>query len=116
LQADDPHRVLFDKAEPAARERLEAIAGIVRKIVPHAQPTISYGMPAFRAGRIIIYFAAFRKHVGIYPPVAGPPELLAELEPYRGPKGNLLFPHAGSLPLALIGKVVTALNKQYGED
>ena len=62
------------------------------------------------------YFAAFKHHVGVYPPVAGPPELLARLAPYAGPKGNLIFPHAQDLPLALIEQVGAALARQAGAE
>lgn len=74
---------------------------------------MSYAMPALRRGRVFIYFAAFKHHVGIYPPVDGPAALLEDLAPYRGPKGNLSFPLNQPLPLDLIERVVDALARQY---
>jgi hypothetical protein len=53
-------------------------------------------------------------HIGVYPPVTTPAELVEALTPFRGPKGNLAFPHRDSLPLDLIGRVARALAAQYG--
>lgn len=56
-------------AEPRARSVLRRIRALVRKAAPEAQEVISYGMPSFRGRRIIIHYAAFRDHVGIFPPL-----------------------------------------------
>lgn len=83
--------------------------------MPGAERTIAYQMPALRKGRIVAYFAAFRQHIGIYPPVKSPPDLVAELAPYAGPKGNLSFLHRDELPIDLIGRVGAALAAQYAQ-
>ncbi len=70
-------------------------------------------MPAFKVGRTFFYFAAFRNHIGVYPPVTRDAALIEETSAYRGPKGNLSFPHSEELPLALIAKVAAALAAQY---
>lgn len=80
--------------------------------MPQATRCIAYQMPALKAGRVFFYFAAFKHHIGLYPPVHGPPELLAEIAPYAGPKGNLAFPHKAPLPLDLIGRVAAGLAQQ----
>lgn len=103
----------FAAAPPEVRERLEHIAAEVECRVPSATRCIGYQMPAFRLARIFFYFAAFKKHIGIYPPVHGPVDLLTRLAPYRGPKGNLMFPHSKPLPIALIGAVAERLADQY---
>ena len=55
--------------------------------------TISYNMPAFRVDdKIVIYFAACKAHIGMYPPVRGDAALKRAAAPYAGPKGNLQFP------------------------
>ncbi len=77
----------------------------VREEAPDADETISYRMPAFMQGGALIYFAAFRKHIGIYPPVHGDAALLDALAPYRGPKGNLSFPLDQPMPYELIRRV-----------
>ena len=55
---------------------------------------------------ILVYFAAFRKHIGFYPPVKGDDRLLKAVAPYAGPKGNLRFPLDRPMPLALIERIV----------
>lgn len=73
----------------------------------------SYNMPAYRGKRIFFYFLAFKKHIGIYPPVTADKQLIAELAPYRGPKGNLSFPLSSPLPIELIGRVAMALYREH---
>jgi uncharacterized protein YdhG (YjbR/CyaY superfamily) len=70
-------------------------------------------MAAFRNERTFLYFAAFRKHIGIYPPVTDDLDLIQETEALRGSKGNLSFPHTTLLPVPLIGKIAAALASQY---
>ncbi len=114
--AIDPHRDLVDKADPSVRERLEAIQRAVEGAVPGATRITSYGMPAYRKGKVFLYFGAFKKHIGVYPPVLEPAQLVKELEPWRGPKGNLTFPHSEPLPIELIARVAGALAAQYAAD
>lgn len=109
------HAAFFNAAEPEVRLRLEAIQQRVEQLVPGAAHCVSYGMPAFRLGKVFFYFAAFKKHIGIYPPLKESSALVEDLAPYRGPKGNLSFPHKEPLPLELIGQVAEALAHQYGQ-
>ena len=108
------HAAHFAKAPPPVRERLEAIGREVETRVRGAERHVGYGMPAYRQGRVFFYFGAFKHHIGVYPPVTAPPDLVAELAPWRGPKGNLSFPHKEPLPLELIGRAAAALAAQYG--
>jgi uncharacterized protein YdhG (YjbR/CyaY superfamily) len=102
-------------ASPEVRDILEGIRQLVRAAVPAATETISYQMPAFRLGKVFFYFAAFKKHIGIYPPVKGDRKLQAELLPYRGPQGNLKFPLEKPIPYGLIRRVATALSQEYSK-
>lgn len=90
---------------PSARAALTRIREIVRAAAPRAKPVISYRMPAFRGHGIIVYFAAFKTHIGLYPPVRGDTALDAALAPYRGPKGNLRFPLDQPMPYDLIARI-----------
>jgi uncharacterized protein YdhG (YjbR/CyaY superfamily) len=91
---------------PAVQPILQNIRAIVREAAPDANEAISYRIPAFiMRGRALFYFAAFKKHIGIYPPVSGDAALLEALAPYRGPKGNLSFPLAEAMPYELIRRV-----------
>jgi len=97
---------------PGPRRRLNSIRRLVRRHVPVAAETISYNIPAFRLERTFMYCAAFRAHVSIFPPLRGDRALLAALKPYRNARGNLLFPHAEPLPLALVARIAKALARQ----
>ena len=77
----------------------------MRQAAPDAQETISYRIPAFRQNGILVYFAAFRHHIGFYPPVQGDAALQQAAAPYAGEKGNLRFPLDQPLPLDLIERI-----------
>jgi uncharacterized protein YdhG (YjbR/CyaY superfamily) len=100
---------------PEVREILQRIRQVVRIAVPAATETISYQMPAFKLDRVFFYFAAFKKHIGVYPPVKGDRKLQNELRPYRGDKGNLKFPLREPIPYKLIGRVASALARGYSK-
>ena len=108
------HEDHFAACAPEVRRRLSAIQAEVERRVPGASRCIAYRMPAFRRGKVFFYFAGFKRHIGIYPPLNAPADLVARLGPYRGPKGNLSFPHDAPLPLDLIGEVAEALASAYG--
>ena len=63
-------------------------------------------MPAFKAHGILVYFAAFKAHIGMFPPVSGDPALERAIAPYAGPKGNLRFPLDRPMPSDLIRRIV----------
>lgn len=107
-------------AAPSAQAALQQIRQLVHEQVPGTAETISYRMPAFRLGqgrkgRTFFYFAAFKRHIGVFPPVQADQALVRELQPWRGEKGNLRFPLDQPLPLALIGRVVCALAAEYSQ-
>jgi uncharacterized protein YdhG (YjbR/CyaY superfamily) len=107
------HEEYFAACLAEVRPLLLQIQQEVERRVPGTSRCISYQMPAFKQRRVFFYFAAFKKHIGIYPPVNDDPTLIAECAPFRGPKGNLSFPYAQPLPLDLIGRVAVALAAQY---
>ena len=111
---DATHEGYFATCAPEVGRRLSAIQAEVERRVPGATRCVAYRMPAFRRGKVFFYFAAFKHHIGIYPPVNAPADLVAKLGPYRGPKGNLTFPHDTALPLDLIGEVAEGLASAYG--
>lgn len=94
------------------RSILERIRATVRQAAPEAEETISYRMPAFKQRGILIYFAAFKHHIGIYPPVRGDEKLQGEIAPYKGEKGNLKFPLDEPIPYPLIKKIVKSRLKE----
>lgn len=101
-------------AAPDVQPLLQNIRRIARAAIPSATETIGYQMPALKQGRVFFYFAAFKKHIGIYPPLQADKDLVHELAPWRGPKGNLQFPLNQPIPDALIRRIVLALAREYG--
>ena len=94
-------------ASPSAvRPILKEIRRIISTAAPGAEELISYRMPAFRLSGILVYFAAFKNHIGLYPPVSGDARLEKALAPFAGPKGNLRFPLDRPIPYALIKRIV----------
>jgi len=98
--------------EPEIRAILEWIRESVRKAAPRAQETISYRIPAFTQNGVLVYFAAFKKHIGLFPPVKGDPRLEKAASPYAGEKGNLRFRLDQPIPYALIERIVRLRVKQ----
>lgn len=89
------------------RERLESVRTAVLAAVPHGEERISYRMPAVFHRGVVVYYAAFKNHIGLYPPVSDP-AVRARVAKYAGPKGNLQFPFGEPLPLDLIAEVVAS--------
>jgi uncharacterized protein YdhG (YjbR/CyaY superfamily) len=97
---------------PDARPILKKIRLTISAAAPEAEELISYRMPAFRLHGILVYFAAFKRHIGLFPPVSGDARLEAALTPFAGPKGNLKFPLDRPIPYALIKRIVRLRVKQ----
>jgi uncharacterized protein YdhG (YjbR/CyaY superfamily) len=97
---------------PEKRAILEEIRRTIRKAAPEAKEAISYRMPTFMQGGVLVHFAAFKGHIGLYPPVRGDEELGEALAPYAGEKGNLRFPLDQPIPYGLIERIVKHKLKQ----
>jgi uncharacterized protein YdhG (YjbR/CyaY superfamily) len=96
----------------AVQPILRKLRATVRKAVPQATECISYRMPAYKFHGDLVYFSAFKQHVGVFPPVRGTQALMKAVKPYAGPKGNLRFPLAKPIPFALIARIA----KQRAKD
>jgi uncharacterized protein YdhG (YjbR/CyaY superfamily) len=94
---------------------LEHVRASIRHAAPEAKETISYMMPAFKQHGILVYFAAWKKHVGLYPPISGDKALEKAIARYAGPKGNLQFPLDEAIPYDLIERIVKLRVKQDSE-
>lgn len=86
---------------------LEAVRATIRRAAPQAEERISYRMPAVFQHGAVVYFGAFKHHLGMFPPVEDP-QLRARVAPYAGPKGNLQFRYDQPIPHELIAAVVAA--------
>jgi uncharacterized protein YdhG (YjbR/CyaY superfamily) len=86
---------------------LEKIRMTIRKAAPDAEETISYQIPSFTLkDKYLIYFAAYKKHIGLYPAPRGIEKFKKELSLYGGGKGTLKFPLNKPIPFNLISRIV----------
>jgi uncharacterized protein YdhG (YjbR/CyaY superfamily) len=97
---------------PKVRAILRKIRSTLRKAAPGAEERISYRMPSFVQNGTLVYYAAFKNHIGLYPPVIGDAKLLKDVAKYANEKGNLRFPLDEPIPYALIGRIVKARAKE----
>jgi uncharacterized protein YdhG (YjbR/CyaY superfamily) len=100
------------KYSPEIQAILERIRQTISTAAPDAQEIISYQIPAFTLGGVLVYFAAFKSHIGFYPPVSGDARLVRAIAPYAGEKGNLRFPLDQPMPYDLIERIVKLRVKQ----
>lgn len=94
--------------DEGARERLHLICNVIRDAAPNAEGRISYNMPAFFYKGRLVYFCAFKKHIGFYPAsMTVFDEFRDELKGFKqSGRGTIQFPYRTDLPLALIKKIV----------
>ena len=106
----------IDEYIAAFSPEVQTILGRIRQTIhqaaPEAQETISYSMPAFTQSGILVYFAAFKNHIGLFPPVSGDAAIEKAIAPYAGEKGNLRFPLDEPIPYELIARIVKLRLKQ----
>lgn len=88
------------------QEILEEIRMTIQKAAPEAKEKISYSMPAFDQNGIVVYFAAFKKHIGLYALPSGHETFREELSKYKSGKGSVQFPLNEPMPLDLISRIV----------
>ncbi len=86
-------------------DRLNQVRDVLKSALPEAQEVISYSMPAFKTTEVLVYYAAAKKHLGIYPTNSGVSEFKKELEGYQTSKGAIQFPYDQPLPLDLIADI-----------
>ena len=98
--------------EPEVRAILQKVRATVRAAAPGATEVISYRMPALKQHGVLVYFAAFKSHIGFYPPIRGNAKLEQEASVYAGEKGNLRFPLDKPIPYRLIGALTKLRAKQ----
>src|SRR5574341_2081418 len=84
------------------QEILEKIRLTIRKAAPDAEETIKYRMPTFTLKGNLVYFAAFKNHIGFYPVPSGIEKFKKELSVYKQGKGSVQFPLDQPMPHDLI--------------
>jgi uncharacterized protein YdhG (YjbR/CyaY superfamily) len=88
------------------QDMLREIYDIVNAVLPKAQEKISYGMPCFYQKQNVVYFAAFKNHIGFYPTASGVKAFENDLVGLKFSKGAIQFPLDKAIPEKLIQKIV----------
>lgn len=98
-----------------AQHRLLELRAILRRVAPKAKETLKWGVPVLEEGRILFAYAAFKKHLNFVPTQSALIPFKKELATYTTGKDSVQFPHAQSLPKALIRKIAVFRVKQVRE-
>jgi uncharacterized protein YdhG (YjbR/CyaY superfamily) len=85
---------------------LQRIKQAIHEAAPQAQEVISYSMPAFKQKKILVWFAAFKNHIGFFPKVSAVETFKDRLTDYKTSKGTIQFPLDKPIPIALIKEIV----------
>ena len=85
---------------------LEELRKAIREAAPQAEETISYNMPAFKWNGMVVWYAAFKKHIGFYPRASAIAEFKRDLASYKTSKGAIQFPIESRIPVGVVKKIV----------
>jgi uncharacterized protein YdhG (YjbR/CyaY superfamily) len=85
---------------------LQELRITIRQAAPKAEEVISYNMPAFKLHGVLVYYAAYEKHIGFYPTASPIRVFKDELAGYKTSKGAIQFPIDKRIPKTLIKEIV----------
>ena len=91
---------------PDIQARLEKVRAAIKNAAPDAEETIKYRIPTFTLKGNLISFAAYKKHIGLYPAPTGSKKFNQELAPYRAEKSSIRFPLDEPMPFDLMREIV----------
>jgi uncharacterized protein YdhG (YjbR/CyaY superfamily) len=91
---------------PNVQDMMQALRQAIKEAAPEAKEKIAYQMPAFDLHGSLVYFAAYKNHIGFYPTASGIRVFQDELTDYKTSKGAVQFPIGQPLPFALIRRIV----------
>ena len=94
------------EADPQAKKALRDIRKTIRSAAPKAEEVISYQIPGYKYHGMLVFFAAWKNHISLYPAPWGAESLKKEMAAYEGSKGTIKFPLDKPMPLTLIKKMV----------
>jgi uncharacterized protein YdhG (YjbR/CyaY superfamily) len=94
---------------------LNKIRNCIQQSAPNAKETISYNMPAFKQKKVLVYFAAFKNHIGFYALPSGNKAFQEEISKYKIGKGSIQFPLNDEIPYKLIKKIVEFRVKEIND-
>jgi uncharacterized protein YdhG (YjbR/CyaY superfamily) len=91
---------------------LQELRQAVREAAPEAEEVISYQMPAFKLNGVLVWFAAFKNHIGFYPKTSAIEAFKEKLAKYEVSKGTIRFPLDEPIPFALVKEIVKSRVKE----
>ncbi len=97
------------------QEILQQFRETIRNAAPNADEVISYQMPAYKYHGMLVYFAAWKSHIGFYPVSSGIAAFKKELSVYEMSKGTVQFPLDKPIPFGLITRIVKFRVKENAE-
>ena len=95
----------INAAAKEARPKLREMRACIRAAAPGAEEGLKWSMPAFSHKRILVMFAAFKRHIGFYPTPSAVKAFTKELKKYATAKGSIQFPLEKPLPRGLIRRI-----------
>ena len=102
-------------AEPKVKKALKDIRKTIKTTAPKAEEVISYQIPGYKYHGMLVFFAAWKDHISLYPAPWSAESLKKEMSFYEGSKGTIKFPIDEPMPLALIKKMVKYRVKENEE-
>lgn len=93
-------------ADPKTKKALQDIRKTIKSAAPKAEEVISYAIPGYKYHGMLVFFAAWKNHISLYPAPWGAEALKKEMSAYEGSKGTIKFPLDKPMPLTLIKKMV----------
>ncbi|HYU88674.1 MAG TPA: DUF1801 domain-containing protein [Candidatus Bathyarchaeia archaeon] len=97
---------------PDVQKTLEKMRRTIRKAAPEAEEAISYQIPTFKLNGDLVYFAAFKKHIGFFPTSSGISAFKKELSKYKTSRGTAQFPLDQPIPYDLVTRIVLFRKKE----
>jgi uncharacterized protein YdhG (YjbR/CyaY superfamily) len=85
---------------------LQDVRQAIREVAPEAEEGISYQIPVFKLNGDLVWFAAFKDHIGLYPRASAIDAFRDKLSAYEISKGTVKFPLNKPIPLHLIKEIV----------
>ena len=97
------------------KKRMQQLRKTIKAAAPKAEEVISYQMPGYKYFGMLVYFAAYKNHIGFYPGAGGVLEFYKKLSSFKSAKGSVQFPHDRPIPYDVISKIVKFRVKQNEE-
>ncbi|MFN4916609.1 MAG: iron chaperone [Ignavibacteria bacterium] len=108
----NPIEIYLQQFDGLKLKKLKEMRAILQKALPEAEECISYGMPAYRMSKVLVYFAGNKEHVGFYPTSSGIRKFEQELGDWKYSKGAIQFPYERALPSDLITRIAVMRKKE----